>query len=68
MSENGVKTMKDFASEIGVNRMTVSDIITKRDLPTERMTHGHARGVPPKTQRTIKQILNIKPARASAAS
>jgi DNA-binding LacI/PurR family transcriptional regulator len=66
MSENGVKTMKDFAAEIGVNRMTVSDIITRRKLPTERMTHGRAKGVPPMTQRTIKQILNIKPARATA--
>lgn len=66
MSENGVKTMKDFAAAIGAHHMTVSDIIRFRDLPTESMTHGRAKGLPPKTQRAIIKILGIKPTRATA--
>lgn len=66
MSENGIKTIKDFAAEIGVNRITVGNIVSLLDLPTERMTHGHAKGLSPKTQRTIRRMLRIRPQPASA--
>jgi hypothetical protein len=65
MSENGVKTIKDFAAEIGVNRITVGNIVALLNLPTQRMTHGCAKGLPPKTQRTIRRMLR-RPQSASA--
>lgn len=66
MSENGVKTMKDFAAEIGVSRVTVAEIVAKRKIPTERMTHGMAKGLSTKTQEVILQILSPEPADATA--
>lgn len=66
MNENGVKTMKDFAAEIGVHRGTVGTVVANYSLPTVPMTHGMAKGLPPKTQVAVKRILRIKAARATA--
>jgi plasmid maintenance system antidote protein VapI len=68
MSENGVKTIKDFAAEIEVHRMTVSDIVRKHALPTQRMTHGQAIGLPPSTQLAVMQILGMDDAIVTAAA
>jgi hypothetical protein len=67
MSENGVKSMKTFAAEHGISRYTVSDVVTLWELPTESMSNGKAKGLPPKTQRTIIRRLGIKAARAVAS-
>jgi hypothetical protein len=68
MTENGVKTMKDFAAEIGVDRRAIGIVVTNYGLPIEPMTHGRAKGLSPKTQRTVKRILGIKASRAVASA
>lgn len=67
MSENGVKTMKDFAAEWDIHPHTVGDIVDIHNLPTERMTHGRAKGLAPKTQKDILRILGIKASRRTVS-
>lgn len=59
----GTRSITDFAAEHGLQRQTVADILAIQDLPVEKMQHGMAKGLSPKTQRRILKILGIKPDR-----
>ena len=61
--KQGTRSITDFAAEHGVQRQTVADIVAIRSLPIEKMQHGMAKGLSPKTQRRVLQILGIKPGR-----
>lgn len=68
MSENGVKSISDFAAEIGVHRQAIGIVVANHELPIEPMQHGMAKGLSLETQRAVKQILRIKPARELASA
>lgn len=63
MSEHGVKSISDFAAEIGVHRQVIGVVVANYELPIEPMQHGVAKGLSLKTQRVVKRILKIKPGR-----
>lgn len=68
MTENGLKTMKDFAAEIGVSRVTVSDLVDALGITPKAMTNGRAKGLDAQDQRKIRRALQLgnRPAAASA--
>lgn len=63
---NVVKSISDFATELGVHRQVIAVIVRNHELETVPMQHGVAKGLPPKTQRAVKKHLGIKPARVPA--
>lgn len=59
---SGLKAMSAFAAEHGISRGTVADVVAINRLPFE--TIGPAKGLSPETQKTILEILGIKPGRS----
>lgn len=61
-----LKVMTAFAAEYGLHRATVGDIVEFRKLPYVQI--GMAKGLPAETQRTILQVMDIKPSRELATA
>lgn len=53
MSENGLKTIGDAATEFGVSRKTIADLIHILGIEPKAMTNGKAKGLDAKDRRMI---------------
>jgi hypothetical protein len=59
MSENGLMSINEASRVLGVNRVTISDLVRNIGIQTKPMSNGKAKGLDATDLRTLRKALGM---------